>query len=230
MLNLSVMLSCFVIVVSHVFAQEKGKFNTVEWNINNTENIAGYKTSKQGSPTIVETKDYGSVIHFNGDNTGLLVENNPLEGAENFTVEVIFKPDSTYPENVEQRFVHIQDPSYNNRRVLIELRMTEGNKWYLDTFIKADTTELTLVSPENLHPAGEWAHAALVYKNGIMTHYVNGKKEISGEVKYLPITNAFTSIGTRMNHISWFKGMIAVLKVTHKALSPDEFTLGENIK
>ena len=202
----------------------------MQWNVNNIDSIAGFQTAVSGKPEIINSKEYGNVVWFNGIDNSLIVDSNPLEGAESFTIEVIFKPDGTYPENFEQRFVHIQDSSTNERRVLIELRMTEGNQWYLDTFIKAETNQLTLVSPKDLHPAGVWAHAALVYENGQMSHYVNGKKEISGEVKYLPITNASTSIGMRMNRVSWFKGSIAVLKFSHKALSPGEFCIDENLK
>lgn len=230
MKNIIIILSCFVIIFSQIAGQDKEGDSLMKWNIDNVDSIAGFPTAVLGKPEIVKSEEYGNVVWFNGIDNGLIVDSNPLDGAENFTIEVIFKPDSTYPGNFEQRFVHIQDSSTNERRVLIELRMMEGNKWYLDTFIKADENQLTLVSPKDLHPAGVWAHAALVYENGLMTHYVNGKKELSGEVKYLPISNASTSIGMRMNRVSWFKGSVAVLKFTHKALSPGEFCIGENTK
>lgn len=230
MKSITLILSCFVIAFSQITGQDKEGDSSMKWDVDNVNNIAGFKTEVYGSPEIIKSEEYGNVIWFNGIDDGLIVDSNPLERAENFTIEVIFKPDSTYPENFEQRFVHIQDSSTNERRVLIELRMTEGNKWYLDTFIKADANQLTLVSPNDLHPAGVWTHAALVYENGQMTHYVNGMKELSGTVKYLPISNASTSIGMRMNKVSWFKGSISFLKFTHKALIPGEFCLDENMK
>ncbi len=45
---------------------------------------------------------------FNGKNQALLVKGNPLGDAKEFTIEVIFKPDSSLdPENLEQRFIHL---------------------------------------------------------------------------------------------------------------------------
>lgn len=205
------------------YGQEMENVFSVNWRIDNNSSIAGFKTNVLGNPEVVYTKEHDNVVRFNGINDGLIVESNPLKGAENFTIEIIFKPDTSYPGNIEQRFLHIQDSSNSSRRVLIELRMTENHKWYLDTFIKAETEELTLVSPNKLHSAGDWSHAALVYSNGVMTHYVNGEKEISGGINYLPISNAFTSIGTRMDKRSWFKGAVALVKITHEALTPSEF-------
>jgi len=227
---LTLLFACLVFINSSIDAQNKSELLQMKWIINNVDSIAGFKTTIFGEPEIVDSEEYSHVVWFDGNDDGLIINSNPLEGADSFTIEVIFKPDSTYPENFEQRFVHIQDTANNDRRVLIELRMTEGNKWYLDTFIKADENQLTLVSPNDLHPAGVWAHAALVYENGEMTHYINGMKEISGKIKYLPISNAFTSIGMRMNKVSWFKGSIAVLKFTHMALTPDEFCKDSIIK
>ncbi|MGD8781481.1 MAG: LamG domain-containing protein [Ignavibacteria bacterium] len=214
---------CFIALTSQTFTQTNNDPFSVTWNLNNLDNIEGNQATIFGEPVVVKSGEYEKAIKFDGIDDGLLVKSNPLEGAESFTIEVIFKPDSSYPGNIEQRFVHIQDPANNNRRVLIELRLTEGNQWYLDTFIKSDTSSLTLVRETALHKVGEWHHAVLVYENGVMTHYVNGKKELSGKINYLPITNAFTSIGTRMDQRSWFKGVIALLKVTHKALSPEDF-------
>ena len=57
-----------------------------------------------------------------------------------------------------------------------------------------------------------------------MKHYVDGVEEMSGEVGYLPIEGGYTSIGVRMNQVYWFKGAIQMLKVTPRALSPEEFT------
>ncbi len=58
----------------------------------------------------------------------LLVDNNPTGEAKAFTVEVVFKPDSSHPENTAPRFIHIQDPDdKNNKRLMIELRINEKN-------------------------------------------------------------------------------------------------------
>ncbi len=193
------------------------------WNLSNVDSIAGFTVIKSDSPQVIDSDEYGKVVWFDGIDDGLLVESNPLEGATNFTVEVIFKPDSSWPANEEQRFIHIQDPANNDRRILVELRLTDDHQWYLDTYIKSEVSSRALKLESARHPVGQWYHAALVYDNRSMKHFVNGIEEISGEVDYLPITNASTSIGTRMDQRSWFKGSIAVLKVTHGALQPENF-------
>lgn len=208
-----------IISGSVLYGQDKG----IRWDINNTENIDGNKVEAIGNPVLKKSGTYNASLWFDGIDDGLLIKNNPVDSYDSFTIEVIFKPDSTYPKNIEQRFVHIQDPDYGNRRILIELRMTENNMWYLDTFIKAETEQLTLADSKALHPAGVWSHAALIYDKGTMKHFVNGKEEISGKINYLEIKNAFTSIGTRMDKRSWYKGYIAVVKITNRALSPEEF-------
>jgi len=197
--------------------------NSKLWQIDNVNSISGFETSKLSMPQIIETNGSKAVL-FDGLDDGLLVESNLLDGVSSvFTIEIIFRPDASYPNNIAQRFLHIQNPEDENRRVLIELRLHEDNTWYLDTFIKSENSELTLVDAKYLHPVGEWYHTALVYKNGTMQHYVNGIKELSGNVEFLPIHNAKTSIGTRMNKVSWFKGGIKKIRVTHKALTPLEF-------
>ena len=55
---------------------------------------------------------------------------------------------------------------------------------------------------------------------------MNGKKELSGEVNFRdtlinPVGKV--SLGGRMNHMNWFRGEIKTLKVTHRAMDPEEF-------
>jgi len=186
------------------------------------DNIGGCTTTKLGQPILIETP-LGPAIFFDGIDDGLVVQANPLGDAVAFTVEVVFKPDSSGPGNVEQRFLHIQNPDDVNRRILVELRHTPGQRWFLDTFIKSDSSRCTLYAETFQHPVGKWYHAALVYEKGTMRHYVNGREELSGPVKYVPIEDGCTSIGVRMNQRSWFKGAIRTIRFTRRALSTAEF-------
>jgi len=212
----------FGIFQINVCAQNEGNVTSLMWQIDNVDSIEGHATTKLGEPVVVETPQ-GNAVQFDGIDDGLIVIANPLEDATALTVEVVFKPDSSYPDNQAQRFVHIQNPGDENRRILIELRLTENHQWYLDTFIKSELSSNTLATANALHPVGDWYHVALVYENRLMKHYVNGVEELSGEVDFLPIKGGYTSLGTRMDKRSWFKGAIRTLKVTHEALSPDEF-------
>jgi len=191
------------------------------WTIDNIERIADTSTTVYGEPHVIET-EIASAVAFDGLDDGLLVDDNPLNNAEEFTVEVLFKPDSSsLAANIEQRFVHIQES--DERRILIELRLTDDNQWFLDTFIKDGTSSLALYAEEYPHPIGGWYHAALVYKDGKMRHYVNGLEELSGDVQYSKMTSGKTSLAVRQNLVSWYKGAISILKVTHEALAPDDF-------
>jgi hypothetical protein len=154
----------------------------------------------------------------------LLIQSNPLEGTESFTIEVTFYPDFiNSSDNFEQRFVHIQNPENNSRRLLIELRILNNQMWYLDTFIKSEFSSLALMNDSALHPVGDWFHAAMVYDSGVMKSYVNGIEQLSAKVDFQPISGGHTSLGTRMDQRSWFKRGIKLLKVIHCALSPEEF-------
>ncbi len=75
-----------------------------------------------------------------------------------------------------------------------------------------------------LHPVGKWYHVALVVDDGKMVNYVNGKVELEGDLDFGPINTGETSIGVRLNRVSWFKGAVYTVLITPRALNPDEFT------
>ena len=191
------------------------------WPINSLTSIAGLPTQTEGNPQLITTHES---VRFDGDGDRLLVDNNPLAGAKEFTVEIIFKPYDVYPKNWEPRFFHIESADNPNRRLTIELRLNDRKQWYLDAYIKSDHSNLTLIDSTKVHPIGEWFHAAITYKDQHFVSFVNGEKELEGKVEYLPIPeNAKTSIGARMNKIHWFNGEIKTIRITHKALLPEEF-------
>jgi len=193
------------------------------WNLDQLEKIGGHVTSKIGGP-IVGTTEKGKAVFFDGIDDGLIVESNPLFGAPAFTIEIIFKPEFTdNPNNTEQRFLHIQNMKNENSRILIELRVTKDNRWFLDTFSKSDDAALTLYAEKYPHALGLWYHAALVYENGTLKHFVSGIEEMSGLVNYIPIEEGHTSLGMRINHVSWFKGAIRTVKMSQSAIAPSEF-------
>jgi len=106
----------------------------------------------------------------------------------------------------------------------MELRLNDQHQWYLDAYIKSDNDKFTLVDSTLVHPTKQWVHTAITYKDKTFTSYVNGKKELSAQVQYLPIPeNAKTSIGARLNKVHWFNGDILSVTTTHKALAPEEF-------
>ena len=186
-----------------------------------------------GDPQVVTT-EIGDAIEFDGIGDRILVHNNPLGDTKEFTVEVYFKPDASYGETgvtAEPRFIHIQDTTdLQEKRVMMELRITPSNEWYLDGFMKTDASQLTLVEPNNTHPTEDWMHAAITFKNDTFRTYVNGKEELKGHINFTTAivnTVGVTSIGSRMNRVNFYKVLVKTLKITHKALLPGEFLIDD---
>src|SRR5262245_63120981 len=80
----------------------------VTWNIDNTTNIGGNAvTTVVGSPTVVSTP-FGNGLKFDG-NDGIVVDTDPVAGAANFTVEMLFRPDPIVLMSSNQpRVLHLQ--------------------------------------------------------------------------------------------------------------------------
>ncbi|GAB3821895.1 hypothetical protein GCM10028895_24980 [Pontibacter rugosus] len=187
------------------------------WKLNSLNSIAGHRPEVWGAPKVVKAKGGKKAIQFNGKNDGLLLDTNPIAGAEEFTIELELKPYAAFPENVEQRFLHIQDPNNDKRRILIELRLNDKGQWYPDLFMRTEDASLTLIDATKTHPVNEWASIKLTYKDGQMKGYVNGVEELSGEIDYHPISSsAKTSLGTRMDKRSWFNGELREVRFSDR--------------
>ncbi len=187
---------------------ENNQGEEIVWKLNSTNDIEGTAVTVSGNPRVISVAEEDAV-EFDGVDDALLIDQNPLAGMNGFTIEVDFKPYIGGSENREQRFLHIQDPEHVDRRILLELRLNDRDEWYGDWFIKTEKESLTLIDSSFTHPVGEWATMSLEYKNGIVKGYVNGNQEVSGEIDYLPVgPEGKTSIGTRMDQRSWFKGAI----------------------
>lgn len=196
------------------------------WELNSLKKIGGHSVQVSGNPQIVNT-EYGKAMKFNGIDDKLLVDNNPIGDAKEYTVEVVFKPDPAYDISNAPRFIHFQDPDDTlAKRVLIELRVTQEKEWYLDGYMLTDAGEKTLVNKTLTHPTGVWIHAALTYKDNTFKTFVNGIQELSGTVTYTEkLINKIgkTSIGGRMDNRNYYCGLIKTLKITRRALEPRDF-------
>lgn len=220
---LILILYCFIIIF---YAAKPDNSNSEIWELKSLKKIGRHAVQVFGKPEIVKTEQ-GKAIKFDGIDDRLLVDNNPIGDAKEFTIEVIFKPDPAFEISNQPRFIHLQDPADTlNKRVLIELRLTQKNEWYLDGFMNTDAGERTLVNKTLTHPTGGWFHAALTYKDNTFKTFVNGVQEVSGTVSYTEkIINKIgkTSIGGRMDQRNYYCGLIKTLKITRKALAPQQF-------
>ena len=186
----------------------KGAQQTV-WRLERAELVGGLAPEVLGAPQARE-RDGQRALCFDGKADGLLVPVNPLAGFSRFTIEVLLWPEGDGPP--EQRFLHLQDGQ--ERRVLLETRVAD-HSWSLDTFLRAtDTDKLTLLDRAEEQPTDRWYWAALVYDGKTMRHFVNGRKQLEGDVSFPPMTSGRISLGVRQNKIHWFKGCIAEVRFT----------------
>lgn len=219
-LNISILFlkSISALLVSVCFSISEAQTTSVLWLVDNLSEIGGNNIQVIGNPQIINS-DLGNAVEFDGVDDGIIVSNNPMANASSFTIEIIFKPYTN--GGIEQRFLHFQQD--DNNRILIELRNNSNANWSLDTFIKSGVSNKTLLDYAFVHPLNTWTHAALVYKDGIMMHYVNGTKELEGNVAYQVVNSGQTALGMRLNQVSWFKGAIQAVKVTNAVLNPEDF-------
>jgi len=190
----------------------------IEWKLEDLNSPKAEGVTKAGDPQTVDSP-FGKAVHFDGVQDGIFLSTNPLENLAQFTVEVFFQPDGKAPQ--EQRFLHMGDA--RGERLLLETRVTDDDQWCLDAFLSSGDFSRTLIDRSKLHPTGKWYHVAFVVDNGKMDVYVDGKRELDGEVAFSPLKAGRTSIGVRMNKVSWFKGSIYKVRVTPKCLGPAEF-------
>ena len=189
----------------------------VVWYVDNLTSIAQHPISAIGQPSIRNDLS-GANVSFDGVKDGLMVENNPIAGLQAFTVEVLF-----FPANggaFEQRFIHLQEHA-SESRALVELR-SENDNWYLDTYLHAPRSQLTLITPKHLHPHDQWYFAALTYDGTTMRHFVDAKEEASGRVSFAPLGTGRASIGVRQNQVSWFRGAVREIRIWPLALEANQ--------
>ena len=188
------------------------------WKLDNTTSIGHHQPQILGHPQVVRDGTR-KAIQFNGVADGLIMPVNPLEKLSSFTVELLFKPDAAGPP--APRFVHMQDSAGN--RCTLELRVVSGGNWYADTFLRNGQTEkgLTLIDSTKQHPCNRWYWLALVYDGRTMSDYVNGIKELEGDIAFNPMLAGQLSLGVRLNKVNWFKGRLAEIRFHPMALKPD---------
>ena len=227
MYNMKKFLITFIVFVSllyssiHICIAQKTVFKDelilADWPMAGINELLPGKIITEGTPAVAEN-NYGKVLIFNGLSDGVFIDAMPLAGRVQFTVEIIFQPQSG--GNFEQRYLHFGEIQGN--RLLLELRSVKTD-WYLDAYIKSGVNQCTLIDPKKLHPSDRWYHLACVMDKNKFTTFVNGKKEDEGSLDFTPIESGKTSVGVRQNKTSWFKGSMYKIRITGKALTPSEF-------
>jgi hypothetical protein len=186
------------------------------WHLENAQKVGTLEPLVLGAPQPIDETGIGRALHFNGTSDGLILPAIPITGWTQFTIEVLFKPESG--GKPEQRFMHVEDTKGD--RAMMETRLTEHNHWYLDTFLLTGPSSLALIDKTKLHPADHWSWVALRYDGKVMTSFVDGVKELEGPVAFAPMVDGKMSLGVRQNRLYWFKGAIREVRFTPVAL-PD---------
>ena len=196
------------------------------WIFDRTDKLGGHATTVLGHPKVIKTP-VGKAVEFDGKQDALFVDVHPLEGAEAFTWEVIFRPDADGAE--AQRFFHLAvwDPKTKvdtEARLLFEIRVG-GGKWYLDSFANAGPGKASkaLMDKTRQFPAGQWYAVQQVYDGKQYRNYVNGMQVGFADVRLEPQGPGHSSAGVRINKVDYFKGAIREARFTKRALTPDEF-------
>jgi hypothetical protein len=217
-----ILLSIIVVVLStqgnmiQKSNSERKRLST-EWILSNLIGKTSEGVQIKGKPGIEKFRN-NKTVSFNGSSDAIFLESMPLTGLEQFTIEVILQPANS--GNFEQRFLHFGEAQGD--RVLLELRATPTD-WYFDAFIKVGDQQSTLIDPRLLHPLDQWYHIAYVIDHGKLETFVNRKKELEGKITMTPLKGGKTSIGVRQNEVSWFKGAIYKIRISPKALKPEDF-------
>jgi PelA/Pel-15E family pectate lyase len=212
-------ISSFIDAMSMLIRALDSSDEPVVWRLDNLEVIGGLPVTVAGEPTLIDTPA-GKALEFDGVDDAIFLDAHPLQGMSTFTVEVIFNP---YKDGAaEQRFFHMQE-SASDARVMFETRLVDGNRWFLDTFVKSGEQRVTLFAEDHTHAIGQWRHAAIVVDGAMMRHYVDGQLELSGPLQYRSQGSGGTSLGARINRVHWFKGAIRTARFTPRVLEPDEF-------
>lgn len=200
------------------------------WRLDRLDRMAGLPLKVDGDPRLIPTPA-GRAIAFDGVDDGLFAPIHPLAHAESFTIEAIFRPDGGA---FEQRWLHLAEadtaapPGYdppvqpNGPRFLFEIRVVGGG-WYLDAFAAGPGYRQALMAPDKLHPVGRWYHVAQSFDGRTYRSYVNGVVQAEAPVAFVPQGPGYTSIGTRINRRSHFKGAIYAFRFTRRALTPEQF-------
>lgn len=185
------------------------------WKFTDTAKIGNYAPAILGKPSVIKSGKFTG-LGFNGVNDGLIIPASGIAGWQQFTIEVLFKPDGDGPK--APRFVHFEDADKN--RGTLEIRLTPNKQWYLDAFLKDGKTNkgITLIDSTQLHPADQWYWVAMVYDGKTMSSYVNGVKQLESPVAFPPMIGGQTAFGVRLNKVDWFKGIISEARFYPEAL------------
>jgi hypothetical protein len=209
---------CAILAVILLAMPSRAAQDSNVWTFDRLDRLGGHPTKVLGNPKVIDTP-LGKAIEFDGVDDALLVDVHPLAGASVFTWEAVFRPDGGA---TEQRWFHLQESNSENR-MLFEIRVVDGTKWFLDSYLHTPLAQQALINRKSLHPLGAWYHVASVYDGREFRNYVNGVLDGAKEMPFQVQGPGRTAVGVRINLVNYFKGAIHLARFTGRALRPGEF-------
>ena len=206
----------------------------VTWQFDRLDNIGGNRAHVDGQPKIIATAA-GKAVLFDGVRDGLFIDKHPLAGFSQFTFEALVRPDGGDPA---QRWFHLAetDPKTGldatvdannptadkNSRFTFELRV-DGDRCYFESFTHGPGYQSALIDKTKTHPLGQWYVVTQTYDGQTHRSFVNGVLEKEAPIAYVPQGPGHSSVGVRINHVSYFKGAVMRAHFAPRALAPSEF-------
>jgi hypothetical protein len=206
----------------------------VTWQFDRLDNIGGNPAHVDGQPKIIATPA-GKAVLFDGVHDGLSIDKHPLTGFSQFTFEALVRPDGGDPA---QRWFHLAetDPKTGldattdpgnptadkNPRFTFELRV-DGDRCYFESFTHGPGYQSALIDKTKTHPLGQWYVVTQTYDGQTHRSFVNGVLENEAPIAYVPQGPGHSSVGMRINHVSYFKGAVMRAHFAPRALAPAEF-------
>ena len=191
------------------------------WKLDNLKQLGGHEVTVVGAPRVIDANG-AKAVEFDGAKDGLFVSSLPVEGVTAFTIEVLFMP--AEGGAAEQRFFHIEDA--NQRRALLEIRADGKGGWWLDEFLRSNVEAqpkgLPLIDPAKVHPTNRWYWVAMRFDGKHLVAYIDGAKELEGDIGHLPFGPGKTSLGVRQNLVYWFKGAIGEVRFHREAIAEEK--------
>jgi hypothetical protein len=194
------------------------------WTFDRLDSIGGFSPRIEGAPQLIHSP-YGGALQFDGAHDAVFIPTHPMAGLGVFTFEALFRPDGGAHE---QRWFHLQespatpDAAASATRMLFEIRV-EGAEWWLDAFARGPGYNHTLIFPERRYPVGRWFHVAQSYDGRMYRSFVNGALQGEAEIAFTPQGAGESSVGCRINRVSYFKGAVRQARFSPMALRPAEF-------
>jgi hypothetical protein len=183
------------------------------WRFDSLARIGGQVVKVEGAPRV----ENGAVV-FDGVRDALFFDVHPLAGAEQWTWQVVFRPD--VGGGAEQRFFHLQEDG-SATRMLFEIRTAAG-EWWLDSYAHYGEQGKALIDPGKRHPLGRWYAVAATYDGRVFRNYVDGVMEGEAEIALKPQGKGRTSVGTRINRVDYFRGAVREARFAPRVLRSEE--------